>query len=639
MHTYQQNLVYLLLTIEQKDSLKRFYYLSPKIKLEIIETFNYICLLNYINNKNTLGIMIPSLLEIKEELNTAETIKGLSRTLSSNAILLLNLKSHFTFTTNNIQQLLYHLKYDMYAIPVCSCNLERKFHRYVYGYFPTCGNKVCKDKSKQKNFEKTCLEKYGVKSTTQLQSTKDKYKDTMLERHGVSHNMKGHMRKSYEDSISEKYGSDIKSPLQIREIQDKRNETCIEKFGSLDFFHSENAKQTNINKYGFEHAMQNQDFAKSIGDKQSQNKLLTLIGKIHKWNCEYKGLHLEYNKDIIYCNRCKTETYHNRTGLNARLKSDVDICHICNPFKKKKGTSNAEIEIQNYIKELLADSKIEIHTNRKFFLGNGQELDICIPSKNIAFEYNGVYWHDENRKTTKYHVDKSDLCLTKGIKLIHIWEDDYILKPNIVKSQIKAALNKIVNKIAGRSCIIKKITYKESIQFFIDNHIQGVIPSKITYGLFYNGELVQAMSFSRERKILESKSREDCWELLRFATKVETIVIGGASKIFSHFIKEHNPLEIISYCDKSRTPDPLQSVYHKHLKMSYEKTSTVNYYYVIDGIRMHRLNFTRKRLIELNYHKNIEDFSKDTTEHDIMLFNKIFRIYDCGSHKFIWRKP
>ena len=61
------------------------------------------------------------------------------------------------------------------------------------------------------------------------------------------------------------------------------------------------------------------------------------------------------------------------------------------------------------------------------------EIDIFIPSKNIAIEYDGLYWHSSNKFSgrtieKKYHLNKTEQCLKKGIKLIHIFENEWILK-------------------------------------------------------------------------------------------------------------------------------------------------------------------------------------------------------------------
>ena len=61
---------------------------------------------------------------------------------------------------------------------------------------------------------------------------------------------------------------------------------------------------------------------------------------------------------------------------------------------------------------------------------------------NLAFEYNGCYWHDKkcylndllNNTYDSPERQKSRECKIKGIDLYHIWEDDYTkYKENILQ--------------------------------------------------------------------------------------------------------------------------------------------------------------------------------------------------------------
>ena len=79
------------------------------------------------------------------------------------------------------------------------------------------------------------------------------------------------------------------------------------------------------------------------------------------------------------------------------------------------------------------ENGIPYETNNRTILG-GKELDIYIPSKQIAIECNGIYWHSYDNKPIKYHINKYTECLNKGIQLITIWEDWIIHKPEIVRS-------------------------------------------------------------------------------------------------------------------------------------------------------------------------------------------------------------
>ena len=58
------------------------------------------------------------------------------------------------------------------------------------------------------------------------------------------------------------------------------------------------------------------------------------------------------------------------------------------------------------------------------------------------------------------------------------------------------------------------------------------------------------MTFCKPRKNLGQKTNDNEYELLRFCNKLNTIIIGGANKMFKQFIKDYNPNSVISYADR-----------------------------------------------------------------------------------------
>jgi hypothetical protein len=186
-------------------------------------------------------------------------------------------------------------------------------------------------------------------------------------------------------------------------------------------------------------------------------------------------------------------------------------------------------------------------------------------------------------------------------------------------------LGKTSNKIYGRKTEVKEITDNKLVRNFLEtNHLQGFIGSKVKLGLFFNDELVSLMTFGKRRVAMGKKSTNDGeFELLRFCNKLNTNVLGGASKLFKYFKNNYNPKEITTYADRSHSIGGL----YKQLGFDFIGTTTTNYYYIIDGIRYHRFNFRKDKLIK-------EGFDPNKTEHQIMIDRKIFRIYDSGNLKY-----
>jgi predicted Zn-ribbon and HTH transcriptional regulator len=286
-------------------------------------------------------------------------------------------------------------------------------------------------------------------------------------------------------------------------------------------------------------------------------------------------------------------------------------CKKCHPSP----VSNGEIEIKEFITSLGISN---IVTNTKEILKN-LEYDLYLPDRKIAFEYNGIYWHSDKFKSPTYHVDKFIRSREAGINLIQIFEDEWLYKKNLVKNRIKSLLG-VNSKIFARNCTLKEITNSVYRDFVIANHLQGYAPCSYRYGLFYCGVLVAVMSFSK------SRYTKSGFELIRFCST--DTVVGGASKLFKHFIKTVQPDSVVSYANRCYSDGNL------YLKLGFTNDTrndrNTGYWYIKGDVRYHRSTFTKKRLIS---------FGEDATlsEREIMKKNGYLKIYDCGNYRFIWR--
>lgn len=213
-------------------------------------------------------------------------------------------------------------------------------------------------------------------------------------------------------------------------------------------------------------------------------------------------------------------------------------------------TSKEERAIKEFIKNELNLSILENNTTKI-----GSELDIYIPDKNIAIEHNGLYWHsygkndfNENEELIedkKYHLRKTEKCENSGIMLLHITDNDWNNKQDIVKSMIKSKLS-MTERIYARKCSITfDIPNNIYKNFLEENHIQGYIPSKLRVGLLYQNKLVSVMSFGRNRF-------GDGIELYRMCSLKNYTIVGGMKRMLQHAITKYNfQKSIISYCNRS----------------------------------------------------------------------------------------
>ena len=255
-----------------------------------------------------------------------------------------------------------------------------------------------------------------------------------------------------------------------------------------------------------------------------------------------------------------------------------------------------------------------------------KELDIYIPSKNIAIEFNGIFHHSDERKPNNYHVNKCNECKAKGIQLISIWEDLYVTKYNIIKSVLLSKLGIYENKIYARKCRIAKVDSKTANAFYDNNHIQGKCNATIHYALIYENNIVSMMSFGKR------SLGKDCdiqWELIRYCSLLNTCVIGGASKLFNRFIHDYKPFKIISWSSN----DISDGYMYKKLGFEFVNSSS-SYWYVSKQSckRYHRSVFSKVNLLK----KGIIDVDDNRSEREIALDLNFRRIFDSGQSKWVW---
>ena len=394
----------------------------------------------------------------------------------------------------------------------------------------------------------------------------------------------------------------------------KRKETMISKHGCY-FNNNEKSKKTVKDKYGVCNISQ----LDSIKCKKKETTLLnwgvdnpTYI-KDNKFIYTQDG-YIEYNKvDKYHKIKCGVGHEFNITTnlFYSRYYRGSTICTTCNHINKL--TSEGENEVYDLINDNY-DGRI-IQSYRDVL-----EIDIYLPDLNIGFEFNGLYWHSEEHKNKNYHLHKTEHFKERGIRIIHIWEDDWLKRREIMKSII---LNKVKksNRIFARKCKACEINNITEVKDFLNtNHIQGFNNNiKKSIGLYYNGELVSIMSFN---DIEGRKRMKNGFNITRFCNKLNTSVIGGASKIISLFKSKYRYDYMISYADYSLSDGGL----YKSIGFELVNKSYPDYTYIVGGVRKHKSNYKKDKL-------GIK--GKSITESEFMKNIGIYRIYDCGKLKFI----
>lgn len=403
-------------------------------------------------------------------------------------------------------------------------------------------------------------------------------------------------------------------------------ELCAENAKKIDqVVASETRKQTWITNYGVD----NPSLVPEIVKKSKATKSTRSYTESRQQLSEYKetiGFNqvIDRVKDVVTPNFSRNEytgsfrkNFYSWKCVSCGADFDDHIdygryprCHICYPVT----TSTGQKELTDWLISL----GFAVDVQDRTILGK-QELDIVIPSLNIAIEFNGVYWHSSKFKDSQYHVNKLLMCQEKNIHLIHIYEDQWNYKKDIVKSRLASYLG-ISPRTFARKLSVRELSAEEYTEFVNRTHLQGYAPAKIKLGLVDDNDCIHAvMSFGA------SRYTTDEFELIRYCS-VGTVV-GGSSKLFSWFCRHYSPKAVVSYANRCWSQGNL----YKQLGFVDVTTDQSNYgfWYVKGTTRYHRSSFTKARLVQQG-----EDPA--LTADEIMKNKGYHKLYDCGNLKFKW---
>ena len=439
------------------------------------------------------------------------------------------------------------------------------------------------------------------------------------------------IRDKIHSTMEEKYGD------KFYVNEEKRKETKKKRYGDPNYVNKEKKEQTCRKKYDNSHY----NNRKQAAETKKNSKYEKLLNNFKFSDVspqfskeEYNGVK-EYVRYPFKCNKCGEEFE------DYLYSANVPRFPNCYDGWNQVGSSEKEKDVANFVEEILSESEEVIKNDRDVL--NGKELDIFIPSLDIAIEFDGLYWHSElqGEKNKDYHLEKTQVCEDKGIQLIHIFENEWTRKRDIVKSRLRHILGASnQTPIYARNCSVKKIENDQKKEFLENHHIQGAGRSKVKLGIFYgeffNSRLVGVMTFGTPSVAQGHKEdkRGEQWEMKRFT--LSRPVVGGAGKLFKHFTRNFDCAKVKTYADR-RWSTKLDNVYEK-IGFEHVGSSEPNYYYFqrekgVSQELKHRFNF-RKNVLD----EKLDSFDAGLTEWENMQRNGYDRIWDCGHLKYRWSR-
>lgn len=447
-------------------------------------------------------------------------------------------------------------------------NITQQIYSIMYDTnIPLC--KTCKiTPVKFKNFQYGYLEYCSCKCASNSKEKKSKIEQTNIQKYGTTNPAKSNLiKEKTKETNLKKYG--VEHVLQSSVIKDK-------------------IKNSNISKYGVENNTQKnipQDALEKLNDAE------WLINEHHTKQKTIKRIAEELSVT-------------KRTVLNYLKKYNIE--------SKRFTCSTGEKELV----EFLTNYTI-VETNKRNIIAP-QEIDIFLPEYNIGIEYNGLYWHSDQKKPKCYHINKTLLCKNKNITLVHVFEDEWIYKKDIVKSILLSKLGIYTKRLYARNCTLLKLNNKEIRTFIGYNHIQGNTKAKDYYCLFHNNELVSVASVGKNR------FHKDSYELIRYCNKLNYSVIGGFSKLLSAIKQDYT--QLYSYTDLRYFNG---SIYQKF--GTFLKTTEPGYFWTNSIVRISRYKTQKNKL-----HKIIKTpYDPSLSESMIMRNNGYNKIYDCGNNLYL----
>lgn len=303
-------------------------------------------------------------------------------------------------------------------------------------------------------------------------------------------------------------------------------------------------------------------------------------------------------------------------------------CARCNYSK-----SNGEAAVHRFV------SVFAFAQSRDRTVLKPKELDIYVPSAKLAVEYCGLYHHALKRPSMPSeraaHQYKYIACAAQGIRLLTLYESEWLQRPQVMRRLLRAALGKMRGRLMARKCELRAVEHPEATAFFERYHPQGGGGVGVHYGLYWRERLVACMRFTYGGTDRGAAAQQRVWTLSRFATRVS--VVGAASRLFAAFVREYAPKTVKSFSD-NRFFDG--GVYPKlGFRLDAELPADYQVWSQKLGLRpkaYYQRRHIQQRLLDHGMTEAFDAKTDPRTEEEMTYFMKAGRLYDCGKKRWLW---
>jgi hypothetical protein len=506
----------------------------------------------------------------------------------------------------------------------------------------------------QKKGRATCKEKYGTEFPAQLETIQEKTRQTCRNHYGVSYVLQDKIvRQKIAATCLSRYGGP--SPLHSAEIQAKCRATMQEKYGTenaqqVQAFR-EKAQATNMARRGVLYPGQSIPCREAIRKTCQQKYGVTsvlMLPEIQEKSRLRKRVPLQPHLDKLRSSDFWNQEYLVNQKSILQIAQELNLSdstcglymHLYAPeiqIREVNWHSIEELRLKAWVTQQLPGAQViqaSLPEIARSLTGDSHgtprfSLDIYIPSHKLAIEYNGLYWHSTDfHPDPYYHLKKTQACEALGIRLIHIWEDDWNLKRPLMESKLRHILGVATGtKVYPRQCVITVPTTQQKRDFYDAHHIKGDGAGFVTYALthpVYGHLAMLTLKHTADPSVLD---------LNRFAVDTGFHVPGAFSKLLSHFLRSYTGSwsSIITYADRCWSQGNV------YLKNGFTLThETPPAFHGVERTallkRVSRRAYTHERLA-----RRFPEFymqSGHPSQLDVLKQAGVKVVYDCGNFAF-----